>query len=732
MEASARDVEVDVVKNIRIRQLLGLALFGMVLIAMTVHLAVTVPWLGLTGEYDQSAQGWRVSSVSGPARGVLSVGDVVVKISADGLPPLSINHESMAADPAVLPDYAAYNRFFAWQLDAWLILNHQRVLLHLRGGDTRAIHPDPLRPAWTLGAGFWAMMLCAYAGYLVAITIWALRRSQVETRILAVAGVGFMLGSLSAAVYVSRELALDSGLFYTLSSLNHLGLFLFAASILALFWNYPLRLGSFPATTMIYGLAAVVWLNEIWQLFAWPWHVFYLHYLLVFAVLLMLCYRQWRVCSTDLVNRLSLYWLLFSILISLGLVLLLYFVPIIYGEPPLMSVAMSATIGLVLFIGLAFGVVRYRLFSIERWWLNAWFWLLGGLLIMLVDITLIYWLNFSTTLAMALAVILTGWVYFPLRQWVLMRYAGGQANLVKHFPLLIDTLFAADNDDDDDRRWTSIVSKIFSPLALRRASVKIERSYMDRYGLTLYVPSMGSGNGYLLSYKHAGDHLYSPDDVSLAESLYELNRYAIQIRQARERGAVEERRRIMRDLHDDVASKLLTLIHRSPGEQYRRTAQSALNALRETIYTLDKAADICLADTLDAILADAYERLSAASIRLLDDWPAHPPHRRVSPRLHVNLQRICQEAITNIINHAEATEVSMSWSIDADRQVLLTLCDNGVSTANVNDWSLGKGVNNIRTRVAELGGEVEWLAGESAHGVCVRVTFRLEDESGGC
>lgn len=721
----------EAVKQIRIRLLLGLALLGMLFIGLALQLAVTVPWLGLSGEFDKAVHGWRVTSVSGPASGVLTPGDVVTHLSADGMAPLSITRESMLADPDALPDYDSYNQFFAWQHEAWHILNSTRVVLHLQDGTTRTVIPRNLRPVWTLGPGFWGMLLFSFAGYLVGITVWVLRRGQVETRILAVAGVGFMLGSLTAAVYVSRELALASGLFYALSSLNHLSLILFGYSMLALLWSYPQKLGDFPVLPSIYTLAALVWLNETWQLFAWPLHVFYTHYQLAFLALLVLCYLQWHVSHRSLVNRMALYWTMLSILLSFGLVMLLYFVPIIYGDSSITSVPVTVALGLILFLGLALGVVRYQLFNIERWWLNSWFWLLGGFLVVLVDITLIYFLNLSQTLALATAVILIGWVYFPLRQWALSRYSGRDVNLVKHFPLLIDTLFAPDRDNDDDQRWLTIVSKIFSPISVSLTNTKVDSSRIESHGLSLYVPSMGGENGYMLSYKHAGDYLYRPEDVTLADSLYELSRYAIQLRQARERGAAEERRRIMRDLHDDVASKLLTLIHRSHDALYRNTAQAALNALRETIYTLDKAADICLADTLDAILADAYERLNTASIRLLDDWPAHPPQLRISPRLHVNLQRICQEAITNIINHANATQVNLSCSIDGDRQVLLMICDNGVSSGRIESWVLGKGVNNIRTRAAELGGEVRWQTGDSGCGVCLSVRFRLDEEPGG-
>jgi len=192
---------------------------------------------------------------------------------------------------------------------------------------------------------------------------------------------------------------------------------------------------------------------------------------------------------------------------------------------------------------------------------------------------------------------------------------------------------------------------------------------------------------------------------------------------------VEESERIMRDLHDDVGARLLTLSHRCENVTNAETARSALQYLRETIRGLGrKGITVQLADALADWEEEAKDRLDAAGIAL--DWqqPDNIPAVRLNNRQHINLGRILREAISNAIRHGTPKTIKAAVSID-DEQLLLQLCDDG-SSGDPERWVPGTGVNNMSTRATELGGKVRWheaaSSGKSAtRGICVEITCPL-------
>jgi PAS domain S-box-containing protein len=69
----------------------------------------------------------------------------------------------------------------------------------------------------------------------------------------------------------------------------------------------------------------------------------------------------------------------------------------------------------------------------------------------------------------------------------------------------------------------------------------------------------------------------------------------------------------------------------------------------------------------------------------------------------VNVFKICKEAFTNIIKHAQATSVKSTLSI-AGSGLTFTVSDNGIGFTEKS--CSGRGLSNMRKRASELGGEV--------------------------
>jgi signal transduction histidine kinase len=91
----------------------------------------------------------------------------------------------------------------------------------------------------------------------------------------------------------------------------------------------------------------------------------------------------------------------------------------------------------------------------------------------------------------------------------------------------------------------------------------------------------------------------------------------------------------------------------------------------------------------------------------------------VSNKTKINLYRIVQESLQNIYKHANATHVVINFNQEDDF-ILLNITDNG-SGFEVNKARKGIGLKNIRSRVAELNGEVK-IESEKNYGTRVKIS----------
>ncbi|OGO07592.1 MAG: hypothetical protein A2Y92_05555 [Chloroflexi bacterium RBG_13_57_8] len=175
-------------------------------------------------------------------------------------------------------------------------------------------------------------------------------------------------------------------------------------------------------------------------------------------------------------------------------------------------------------------------------------------------------------------------------------------------------------------------------------------------------------------------------DVTLEKQQQEnVRAYFQQITRAQE----DERKRISRDLHDDVSPDIIVLIQKldsltsSPRlkvaslkeglENLRAQAVKALEALRATAQGLRPRIldDLGLVAALDWI---AEELEKDRSIRVQVE--AAGIDRPLSPETQIVLFRIAQEALNNIRKHARATKVTIRIGSEDDR-VVMTVADNG-------------------------------------------------------
>lgn len=204
------------------------------------------------------------------------------------------------------------------------------------------------------------------------------------------------------------------------------------------------------------------------------------------------------------------------------------------------------------------------------------------------------------------------------------------------------------------------------------------------------------------------------------------------------RQANEERLRIARELHDVVAHHMslinvqagvaLHLIEREPErvapalETIKNSSKEALGDLRSLIDVLresDEAAPRQPAATLRS-LDPLIERSAHAGLTVRQNVTGTP--RPLPSAVEMAAHRIIQEAITNVVRHADADRAAIDLDYGTD-MLTLRVDDNGhVDPARL-QW--GNGLRGMQERASTLGGDLE-VGRAPAGGVRVQVTLRTD------
>ncbi|PIV30551.1 MAG: hypothetical protein COS35_06105, partial [Zetaproteobacteria bacterium CG02_land_8_20_14_3_00_50_9] len=402
----------------------------------------------------------------GPLQGKMNVGDVILTIGVEDGAALSLTPDMLIEEPNSLLGYAALNDFLHRQQQVSDMMRNNAV--QLTTGDSQQLTVQPLqdRPLVQIPSTFWLLVLFGFTVFVIGVAVWSFRRGQIHTRILAVGGFGLFIGAIAAAIYASREIALPQYDLLALIACNDMGIMLFAYSMVLLLWYYPTRLFAFPMARVVYILVIAVWFMQVMQS-AEIVHSFY-KYILAWALILTFGTYQWRRTRQSPLDRAALKWLVLTIAIMATLIAVSWYIPILYGSQPVASITTSFGLVFVLYIGLVLGVIRYKLFELERWWIDIWIWLASGLMVVSVDLLFFLMMEMAFIPSLAIAVLLIGWVYFPLRQKVLAWLRpDSNRRFEKYIPDMIGTLFDQERYPSSDEKLRALARDAFVPLGIK-------------------------------------------------------------------------------------------------------------------------------------------------------------------------------------------------------------------------------------------------------------------------
>jgi signal transduction histidine kinase len=258
----------------------------------------------------------------------------------------------------------------------------------------------------------------------------------------------------------------------------------------------------------------------------------------------------------------------------------------------------------------------------------------------------------------------------------------------------------------------------------------------------LYVPLLARDVpiGILIAHDKAGrDQRFSSSDLRLAEQFALRASIAVDLSRRVARDALRrvvagqevERRRLARELHDETGQALTSILlglravdDAGSDDDVTKAVADLRELVVATLHDVRRLAVQLRPKALDDFgLVPALERLAetfAESSGIRVQVQANIGDNRLPTEVETTVYRIVQEALTNVVKHAEATEVSI---LLAERAATLTavLEDNGSGFDPDAVRSDSLGLDGMRERVALHDGR---LTVESAPGA--GTTIRVE------
>ena len=673
--------------------------------ALAIGLSLQAPWLGLRLAPDDNAV--RVLASQGPSAQI-PAGATLLSLSppsTDTSLEFLLQPGDLQEEPDMLPTYGLIASFHARQTHIATLLDEPLVALRWQTSDESgiALVAPTDRPVSALPMLFWFQLAVSVTGCLIACWVWVLRPADWGARMFGVTGVMFPVFAMPAAVYSGRELALHGSLFMALNAMNHWGSIMFGAALCTIFLMHPRPLVR--PIHLIWPFVAfnLWWLANVMRLTPSPAVGMQLSVITEMLLAMALAAIQWRLSRRDPLHRATLRWFILSLLIGSGLFILLIIATAMLGW--LAPIPQGYAFGFFLFIyvGIALGLRRYRLFDLDEWAFRMLLWVGGALTVVAVDALLILALDWSAAPALGASLWICGALYFPMRQWLWQRLAHRPGMQVQELlPDVVRIAFQPSRQAQESA-WTTLLHRIFEPLTLESLSDKSPgQVQIHEGGLQLRIPACAGLPAHLLGYPSRGRRLFGSKDVALVEALSQLMNEAERSRDAHQRGATDERKRIARDMHDDVGARLLMLIHRAPSPELVELARAAMNDLRTALNVMDAVA-IPLADALADWRAEATARCDAAGVDLIWTAPTAPASELGSRQKSV-IERALRESLTNALKHGQPRQIDIC--VVAESHSLTVHMRNDGPAAHPAQWLEGRGLRGMRHRLDEFGADL--------------------------
>ena len=687
--------------------------------AFVVLSATGQPWLGLDLGFDAAAGGAVVRRARGPAK--IPPGTVLTDIDADGDRLRLVADDFVVEPDGALGTYDRYEAFLSRQGRLARMQRAATVTFHDATGGAWRLSPEARRPLSSLPPDFWVQLVVGLVAWLISSAIWVFRQREPSARYLLLSGAATLTFAPLAGIYSTRELALSPVFFRWINDANFLGGSLFTAALVGLLLCYPRRLGPPWIGRAVVGVFVVWFVAQ--QLGAFGSMTLARRLLVMIALLAAFILAGVHVRRTrrDPIGRAALSWLLLSWLVTGAVFGAGILLPQMFGVDTSAFQGYAFSLFLLTYVGLAFGILRFRLFDLGEWWLRSVLWTLSVVLLVLLDLGFLFGLQLSASRSLGLALLICGLLWLPLRGWLWGRFVvKDEPSERALFESVVDVAMTRDAGERA-RRWERLLRETFDPLDVSDGGDLPRAAILDE-GLSLHVPAVGGIPALRLAYAHAGRRLFVPRDEGRVHDLVGMLRHVIESHDAYQKGASVERARIARDMHDNIGAQLVTALHSEERAQKDRFIRETLSELRSIVDGSSRA-EARLGTILGDVRREAAERLAVDGVAL--DWPLpREESTSVPAELAHELRSIVREALNNVVKHANAKHVRVTME-RREGAIALSVDDDGVGF-DEGAVAQGHGVSNLRRRAGALGGSIRWTRGPDGSGTSVALEIPLE------
>jgi two-component system, NarL family, sensor histidine kinase DevS len=692
-----------------------LALGAAILLGGMLWLRAQYPSAGFLAE--PAPGGWRISSIGRDSSqgGVPRewLGATLTRACLAGEPErcVPLQPEWMTDSPIVLPSASAIENFVRGQQALLALASRpgEQVILHAQtaGGSQAQIPAQAsitLRPAREFFTErFGLILLAAIMLYTVGCAMLAFVRRTREVWLAFAMCAGFFLFMLMRSWYTNRTWAQPEATWWIVIELFRVGVLLCGSACLLTIWNLRLR------TTLVWLpriacalMCTAVLLHALGVIDSAAWG--YRYVTLGFLLLIIgVALSAWWMARNEGPGE-QLRSKNFGRILLIGFLPLMITMPLWSFRPDLQQIAYLQNMAVGLSgIPVVIMVSQSAHYQLHGFWWRLWLVLVAAVLGLLGAAIFVVLSGASAGLSLALMLALAGFVIYALRGWLEKRLIGKPPAIEQFLPQIM--ALQGLQGDAMEQAWRRILQDAFAPQSLAVAANSPAQASLAQEGDSLLIPALGNASALTLTGAGSYTRSFGRSDEILAGSLHALALQGFQARESFVAGAVQERRRIAADLHDDIGGKLLHLAN--SGGHEAGYARNTLEDLR-TITRGLSAQPRPLAELLADIQYQLSQRADRANIELL--WQASVPEAEhgimIGSRQSTVLARICSELLRNAMQHQDVSQVHFEVSLQ-DWWLQLR-CHNDGAPTDPAQWQSGLGTTSIRRRVHDLQGRCAW------------------------
>ncbi|MAK59588.1 MAG: histidine kinase [Ponticaulis sp.] len=591
----------------------------------------------------------------------------------------------------------------------------------LQSADGISFNPADWRSVTDTPGTIWASLFTGFLAYLISAWIWALKPDDPPAILFAASGL-MTLGFCFASIGFDLAVPLSQSTLMSMMVTNALTASAFGIIMPCLFLIYPGKLPFWRFLVVANVLGFGGW--TLISAFGPQQNLAVVQLITFCEMIAIIVVVIWQVLASRseprrfaIANFLGV-----STIIGSGGFIATVAAPISFGFPPLMEPSYAFAFFLIIYVGLAIGLLRYRLFDLGTWAYRLAFYVSAAIVMILLDLALVTVLALDQGQAIGISLFAVAIIYLPLRDILWRRILHAQRKTNQN--LMHKVLDAALQPTVESRRqnWQKIFMDHFEPLQHEIVAARGDGVEMSRESLSLYIPPAGDAHAFELTYPNNGRSLFSKEDVVLAEQMISIARHARESRHAYDRGVAEERTRIARDIHDNISAQLMRALHSQRDDRKDTMIRETLSDLRDVINNA-QGTDLPLENVLADLRAETAERLDAQGVTLKWALRSDEDNTLSASMVHA-IRSVIREAISNTLKHAGAKVLSVDICSNG-ASIELRISDDGTGF-DPDAVTLGHGLNNMKARIESLGGDFVLKAGEQGKGANLVATLPMK------